>query len=169
MVKTQVRTLVHSSVIGSMLENYGCHCLPKRATNAGYGQAMDEYDSACRDLARCYKCLIDDYYFLYDRVITPELHYEWHLDVNRDITCSEQPDDDTAREDLCLCEAAYASQLGKIWDDNTFNYTLWGSDLNPSFDFDSEVHCVKNGMTEANVCCGDFPERFPFNVITKVC
>merc|ERR1712007_375408 len=87
--------------------------------------------------------------------------YRWSLNGDGSISCAANPDQH--KRDLCECDARYAMELGKVWDDATYDYTLWNAKKNSAFNFDFENVCVRSGLTDADECCGAYPERYPFD------
>jgi len=174
MAWTQIRdktTTVTQKTLNKMVQNYGCHCFPGLSKIAGgAGPAQDEYDALCRDLARCHKCIDSDYVNEIASDPTWDANtgkYRYSLLGDGSITCSGNPD--AHKKDLCECDAHYAHELGKIWDDNTYNYELWNAKKNPLFNFEYETVCVRSGMTDADECCGAYPERYPYDSATRMC
>lgn len=157
MLTRTVTTNIAQRTFRLMLENYGCHCFPGRGNNGAAGPAMDGYDKLCRDLNRCYKCLGVDHGSSFGFWH----NYRWHY-VNNEIVCTDNRNSQ-AMQDLCNCDAQYAVGLGAIWDDNTYNYTIWRNARNSQQNFDHTNTCVRSQGIETNACCGTYPFRRPFN------
>ena len=167
----QDKTSVNQKTLNKMVQNYGSHCFPGLSKIAGgAGPAQDDYDALCRDLARCHKCIEQDYINEIAADPTWDANigkYRWDLQGDGSISCDANPD--AHKRDLCLCDARYAIELGKIWDDNTYNYQLWNAKKNAQFNFDYQNVCVRSGLTDADQCCGNYPERYPFDSSTRLC
>jgi len=73
------------------------------------------------------------------------------------------------KRDLCLCDANYAMELGKVWDDAAFDYSIWLNRKNAQANFDYENICVNGGGVPSDSCCGEYPTRQPLNTISKMC
>jgi hypothetical protein len=174
MAWTQIQdktTTVNQKTLNKMVQNYGCHCFPGLSKIAGgAGPAQDEYDALCRDLARCHKCIDSDYVneIAADNTWDANIgKYRWDLMGDGSIDCSRN--DEVHKQNLCKCDARYAAELGKIWDDSTYNYQLWNAKKNSLFNFDYANVCVRSGLTDADECCGAYPERYPFDSTTRMC
>ena len=121
MVYSQINTAHSSKDISKMIQNYGCHCFPGMSRIAGgAGPAQDEYDDLCRILARCHKCIEQDYGVT---AFSSEWDadfgkYRWQVEADGSLSCNNN--NDQYKEDLCKCDAAYATAVGLVWDDNTY-------------------------------------------------
>jgi len=165
----QSKTSITSTTLSKMVQNYGCHCFPGLSKIAGgAGPAQDDYDALCRDLARCHKCIEFDHPQEITNAWDANMgKYRWSLNGDGSISCAANPDQH--KRDLCECDARYAMELGKVWDDATYDYTLWNAKKNSAFNFDFENVCVRSGLTDADECCGAYPERYPFDSSTRLC
>jgi len=163
------KTSHNAKQVNKMIQNYGCHCFPGLQKIAGgAGPAQDDYDSLCRDLARCHKCIeMDHVGELNDEWDANIGRYRWDLNADNSISCAANTEQH--KMDLCTCDANYAMALGALWDDNTFDMTLWGGKKNNLFSFDYENTCTKSGTFEADECCGVYPERHPYDSTQRMC
>jgi len=167
MLMSQINTTHNSGTISKMIQNYGCHCFPGNSKAAGgKGPAQDGYDSLCQKLARCHKCVeIDHAGFIGNDWDADIGKYRWSANADGTIDCitgnAEQH-----KQDLCTCDAFYAMEMGKIWDDATYDRQLWNAKNNADFNFDFENVCVHNGNYPGipDMCCGNYPERYPFQL-----
>jgi len=163
MLNLRITTNLHPNAITDMIQNYGCHCIPTRGNLGGAGPAQDDYDKVCRDLSRCYRCLGRDFNG-YDS----GNNYRYDVDVNNDISCNSVQNDDPMKA-LCECDRAYAYAMGAVWDDNTFDYTLWKQKKNSLFNFDHDTVCVRQTGVETDDCCGQYPDRKPYSTLANSC
>jgi len=63
----------------------------------------------------------------------------------------------------------YAIEMGKVWDDSSFNRTIWAAKNNNQFNFDAAAVCVRDGSAIADACCGSYPTRYPYDSAMKMC
>merc|ERR1711881_530923 len=163
MVVSQITTQHDSKTVNKMLQNYGCHCfLDNSRIAGGSGPAQDDYDSLCKTLARCHKCIEMDYgVSAFSQEWDDNIgKYRWQNGGAGSITCNDN--DDQFKTDLCACDAAYAMALGAVWDDSTFNKALWGNRKNQEYSLDVATACVSAGGAASDQCCGSYPARYPF-------
>lgn len=174
MTKSQITTNHSLKKIHKMIQNYGCHCFPGQERAAGgHGPAVDAQDSLCRDLSRCHRCITMEYGA--DVIDVDMDKYRFRV-VNGDINCERNTVKGwhQSKRDLCECDARFAREMGKIWNDNTFNDYYWlmpkdmrkkdkGKLIPDKPKFDITATCVGNESGKANNCCGTYPERYPYN------
>merc|ERR1711972_443944 len=160
MVWSQVepKTSLSNRDIKNLIRNYGCYCLPigTRANTALMGPPVDAYDKACKDLTRCYKCLDMDY-----EVNPSEDRFRWGYSTDNEIQCNDGRNSE-AQKAHCECDAAFATTLGALWDDSTYNRANWDHRSNDAFSLDKEAVCVGSGG-QTDECCGEYPNRSPYN------
>ena len=144
---------------------YGCWGQLGNADLPGYGAPMDIIDAAYREWHFCRTCAgIDDSGCSADN--TP---YELDLDPeSQRVTCGSAQNSLCARH-ICSCDEHLAHLLAKNW--KSIDSTLYLSQ-----GFDHTVKCVKSessggssksclassGTAEPE-CCGEYPNRFPYN------
>jgi len=154
--------------------HYGCHCLVDGMDDilAGYGQPVDEIDSACKRYKQCVKCALTDFgtevcpwYKPYKMTAMVDTETgEKHL------VCMDKAG--YCKNALCECDA----QLAK---DMAANKSSYNKDFHSRYGgFNREDECRNNshGGTGGNggtgykgegreeqVCCGEFPQRFPYS------
>jgi len=160
-------TTSHSlSTLNKMIQNYGCHCFPQFSrTVGGRGEPVDDKDALCRKLARCHSCVEMDHNNACD---ADDDGYKYDIDINAGtISCAANTD--SCKMDSCLCDKAYAEELGGIWDDNTFNLAHWLSKHNPAATLDYDADCTKTLGSANDQCCGDNPERRPYSSLVSEC
>jgi len=157
--------------VTKMLQNYGCHCFPQNSRAAGgAGAAVDDYDQLCLNLARCHKCIEQDHFV--------SLSADWDADIGKyrfdilgdgSIDC-ESGNLDQHKQDLCKCDAQFAIAMGAIWDDATYSHANWGGKNNDAYTLDYDNVCVASGAgLTADACCGDYPNRTPYDSNNKDC
>lgn len=120
-------TTTHSlSVLNKMIQNYGCHCFPNGSRSpGGHGEALDATDGLCRRLARCHACVEMDH----NNACDPEGGYKYSVDSSSGaISCTLNTEQ--CKRDACECDKKFAEDLGAIWDDNSFDYTIWNNKNN---------------------------------------
>jgi hypothetical protein len=180
MAKSQMTTKHSLRTVFRMLQNYGCHCFPGQTREAGgHGPAVDAQDSLCKDLARCHRCVELDHGK--DVIDVDHGKYRFNV-VNGAISCERNTLKGwhQSKRDLCECDARFANEIGKIWNDDTFNDYYWlhpkqmklisKGKLEPEpskFDIVSTCDAPHGG--KADSCCGGFPERYPFDSSEKAC
>ena len=169
MVRSQINSTLNARDISRRLQNYGCHCFPGMGRNGnGAGPPQDDYDSLCRDLSKCHKCILFDHFTL-DPIMSK---YRWSLNKANEIVCKNRH---PQNQNLCECDAHYATQLGRIWRDEKFDYTIWRNRKNKAFKLDWRNVCSAP-MTKhlpgrslfdqvaVQDCCGTYPYRHPYNL-----
>lgn len=155
--------------VGKRLQNYGCHCFPNNMRVAGgAGPALDDRDQLCRVLSRCHRCIEKDYGVSsfsseWDQNIGK---YRWELLGDNSIDCSGN--NDQFKQDLCKCDAEFAMNLGAMWSDASFDFTMWGNKNNQLYTLDYDTTCTGGG-TQADSCCGSYPKRFPYDSAVRTC
>lgn len=160
------------ATFNKMVQNYGCHCFPELSRTAGgKGPAVDDKDELCRELSRCHSCVMMDNGGPCDADHNNAGKYKYKIDeINKTIDCSGN-DPGSCKESLCLCDSAFAEKFGALWDDANFNTFYWmnkhNKKQNPTFDDAST--CVASGGNNANDCCGDYPDRYPYSDTTFEC
>lgn len=163
MVHSQITTNIDYRQVNRMVENYGCYCFPNRGNLGSSGPAQDEYDGLCRDLYRCYRCIARDFNGF-------ESWHNYMFTSNADGSLSCDSTRNTAEmRALCECDASFATSLGAIWDDNTYDYTLWNRKGNNEFNFDYSNVCIRGEGVETDACCGSYPQRKPYSTVASSC
>lgn len=174
MTKSQINTTHSLRTLHRMVQNYGCHCFPGQNRSAGgHGPAVDAQDSLCRDLSRCHRCITMQYG---SDIIDVDMDKYRFKVVNGDISCERNTEKGwhQSKRDLCECDARFAREMGKIWNDATYNQYFWlwprqmkkkeKGKLNPDVPkFDVDATCVGLESGKADECCGTYPERYPYN------
>lgn len=167
MAYTQIQSQTTHSLktVSKMIQNYGCHCFPGLSRAAGgSGPAMDDYDRLCKKLYRCHKCIEHDHDDLIDVNVGK---YRWSINGDGSLNCDANPDQH--KKDLCLCDADYAMELASVWDDATYDYSLWNNKKNKLYSFDAAGTCVAAAFNGDMQCCGSYPKRYPYNADTRMC
>jgi len=169
MLQTQVTTTHPSKTLYKMIQNYGCHCFPGMSKAAGgAGPAQDELDELCRTLSRCHKCIEMDHAAEVSVQWNSDFgKYRWNLENDNSITCGNN--NEQHKEDLCMCDAKFAMDLGAYWTDAAYDYTKWNNKNNNLYTFDAEGTCVQTVNEPADDCCGDYPMRYPYPSATRDC
>jgi hypothetical protein len=170
MLMSQITTSHSSSEISKMIQNYGCHCFPGNSKAAGgKGPAQDDIDSLCAQLARCHKCIEFDHgNFVEDGAWDSDIgKYKWSENADGSINCDANTEEH--KKDLCVCDAFYATEMGKTWDDASYDYTMWNAKNNAAFDFDFENVCTRAPGAISDDCCGTYPARYPYDSSIKMC
>ena len=73
------------------------------------------------------------------------------------------------KRDACECDKKFAEDLGAIWDDSSFDYTLWNAKNNALSTLDYDAVCVKLAGNPNDECCGSYPERRPYSSTVHEC
>lgn len=179
-----VTTTYNRNDFESRIKRYGCHCFPgsnksdtERHSAIGSGKAVDDIDNVCRRLSRCHRCIEIMYP---GEIDVNDGRYAWDYDINTKMfDCSKNKN--PARLALCECDASFAVEMGKTWDDNSYNESYWLNNRNNrqqgEASFDYEATCSKNKVpggngngnhvTVADKCCGVGFE--PYNSANKNC
>lgn len=149
MLESQIKNSTHPpETLVEMTEMYGCHCTSDRSV-VSTGPVMDGYDDLCKGLAMCHQCILFDFpTYRYKPVSTP---YDWSLNNDQEIICSDTLE--SAEHHSCMCDSHYAMNLGKLWSDATFNFTLWNSKKKYRLGIEFENEKVEaSSFDKENVC-----------------
>merc|ERR1711879_660258 len=111
---------------------------------------------------RFYKCLEMDF-----EINPADERFRWSNGQDNELICSD-PRNSAQQVAHCECEAQFATTLGALWDDNTYDYSMWNRKNNNQFTLDKEAVCVGNGG-QTDECCGDYPTRFPYSTVLQCC
>jgi len=139
---------------------YGCWCMPSGGAdiNRVWGQPVDEIDATCRDMQLCYKCAKLDYgNQCKDTVGYSYKGYE--VNGERRIRCMDEQN--TCRRAICECDRRLAMDLAKLEDTASMDFhSKYGT-----FNFQEQCvpQCTGSSCPKWDQCCGDYPERFPYN------
>lgn len=197
MAYTQVNTTHNRNEFEDRIKRYGCHCFPgnnvgedgvERHSAIGQGKTVDEIDSVCKRLAKCHRCIQLKYGE--DAIDVNNGRYHWSIDDDTNqFSCAKNKDE--ARKALCECDASFAIEMGKTWDDNLWSSSFWLNNRNQRQsdksdddwigDFDYDKTCQKkankqtfstrtkdpNHVQVADKCCGVGFE--PYNSRDKKC
>jgi len=120
--------------ISKKLQNYGCSCFPDNAKAAEKTQlAVDELDTACRNLRICRRCVEIEYPGQCD---TDYDRYKWTTDSNNGmVQCNfDQAKREKAKQDsdceynLCQCDAAFVDTVFELWTGQSSSGWAWNDD-----------------------------------------
>lgn len=152
--------------------NYGCHCFVSGFSVGGAGPVQDKIDLACREYARCTRCIdIDrsttDYFSDREKICTVHEPYysklkkepkaENPLDV-KTVQCGKGADEGGRQSNCqianCKCDQAFSRAVAAWWKHrNIDNQNVFNKGIN--------TICVNDvpiiGPPEA--CCGPYPTR----------
>jgi len=156
---------------------YGCHCAVKGPHDllAGTGQPLDEVDSACKRHKECIACALKDF----DQATCPWWKpYKMAAMIDdetneKHLVCQDKPG--YCKRALCECDAQFARDLyEQRMNYNRDNHHRYG-------DIDVEEQCkavnrgsfgagqAGKGVTAEHQCCGNNPQRFPYNPAKNEC
>lgn len=179
MVYSQLNTTLTAGEISKKIVSYGCYCFRdgNSGTDAsfGSGRPVDAQDRLCSNLMKCRRCIQMD--FGSDDSCDVHMEkYSYSIDTDsRLITCNNS---DPCKQEKCECDKAFAEDLGKIWNDATFNEFYWNNNKNVrrrnkrnEETFDAEANCINNeeSRLRANDCCGEIGRRMPYSTDRHDC
>ncbi|CAG5105011.1 Oidioi.mRNA.OKI2018_I69.chr1.g1754.t1.cds [Oikopleura dioica] len=164
------------------MTNYGCYCWIQGTADGviGGGKTKDMVDHHCKELYRCYKCVLNDYSANYTDVAY-SVDFTEDAAGNRQLDCSNNPKQDG--ENVCECDKRFAENIAKAEQDCAANEPddeLWGSHCmdeqfrtingGGSFNPQDNASCDKqfHGHDKQN-CCGFYPNRYPYDVNFSEC
>lgn len=169
-----------------ILRDYGCNCFPEDENAEwdgiaiyqfeSHGEPVDELDSACKEAYKRYRCFTHDVDngLLSDATsCMPGMEFEFHMSSN-EIICGPPEDPEYAlNSDLNGCKLA-ACEIERAFSYRVFN--IVGNELNPSgkklrfreqnahnFGTHGRGECKAQTGGDKDSCCGEFPNRKPFN------
>jgi len=163
------------------IEHYGCWCYFGSEYTKGRGKTQDEIDEMCQMLHFGYECIIRDSdsdgtlgCFPWDVNYTNTINasvvtdpFTGHITGSIESDCSSNIDLCALRS--CVVEMQFVHTYFHLWIDRKFDRTTFAppnKNLLHSEGFDSEdiCHGAKSGYIEPEqLCCGDYPFRFPYN------
>jgi len=161
------------------IENYGCWCyLGSRLTN-GRGQPQDTYDTICRDLQLCLRCVgIDNAGSSCDPVTQTYVSTFTVVGTVNPISHCSNHNNNQCAEDVCCCEQQFLADLISTLFANPSSTTGWnsayvhdgyqvyGQAAGTDGDFNTAT-CSSNPGNSASsgnlACCGTKPRRFPYS------
>lgn len=155
---------------------YGCHCMVNGPHDimAGYGNPVDEIDSACKRHQECIACAMRDFGaelcpwwkpYKMQAMVDDETNEKF-------LTCEDKPG--YCKRALCECDAQLARD---IFDERA----VYDRDFHHRYGTFSKDQCrqVNRGKYEdvkgdkkpkpEAQCCGSFPKRFPFSPAKQEC
>ena len=94
------------------MTNYGCYCWIQGTADGviGGGKTKDMVDHHCKELYRCYKCVLNDYSANYTDVAY-SVDFIEDAAGNRQLDCSNNPKQDG--ENVCECDKRFAENIAK--------------------------------------------------------
>lgn len=150
-----------------MIVNYGCHCFVGGLTVGGHGPVQDKIDLACREYARCIKCIDVDraeqkYFDDRDNACFP--HQPYFSKLKRDyqsskksIACGRGAEDGGRQTKCqianCKCDVAFAKAVANWFSHyKEENKDIYHMGIEP---------CVnpQSSMGPPTGCCGEYPTR----------
>jgi len=163
--------------------NYGCYCWilgPMRGVIGG-GQTKDAIDSLCGELYKCYKCLNLDFGSK-STMFEYNVNLIEHADGRRELECQEGENINACKCDVMFaekmavvnqqCEADLDNgvQNSQFCINEDFRTEAGGGTFDP---FDNTAGgCLKLNMEGHNAkdnCCGVYPDRLPFDSMSREC
>jgi hypothetical protein len=148
----------------SPLWGYGCWCfLGNVESTLGRGPPIDSFDTVCKGLTTCYRCITNDAE-QDDRHCDPyTVEFDASLQVSGQIgqlanitaTCQTKNQDECAWQ-TCSCAMTMVSGF--------FNLSFAGSEgFDPNLQhkngFDYALECPQQGVATDRQCCGFYPSR----------
>lgn len=175
-----------------LLTNYGCNCYPTshEAISAidpnnswlhmAYkGQPIDELDQACLDVYNSYKCMFMDHeagrinqigkYGCYKGMT-----FRWHFDTNGEIQCGRPSNlnyyntEDDCRLAACQIEKNFVYKVQNFLNSQGGAENFYNNNQN-NYGYCPNVKRNGKVRTERDSCCGEFPNRVPFNSLYREC
>jgi len=156
------------------MTNYGCYCWIQGTADGviGGGKTKDMVDHHCKELYRCYKCVLNDYSANYTDVAYT-VDFTEDDSGNRALECSNNVKQDS--ENVCECDKRFAENIARAEKDCSANKPddeMFGSHcmaeefrtLNGGGSFNPQTSCDKqfHGHDKEN-CCGFYPNRYPYD------
>jgi len=150
--------------------DYGCHCFPSAAeklitSSSGIGEPMDDVDSTCSSLSKCYRCLEAEYEGTKKGCDANGRNYGVRLTTdelgNKNIECTDPAEE--CKRNICECDKAFAYSMRD-------SESSWDVSTQKKKGFNRENECSPQGNRRLGIrtfgefigCCGD-KSTFPFN------
>lgn len=180
------------------LRNYGCNCYPGNYDKkniitdemmwnfGGNGQPVDELDNACLKAFSNYRCfrydLMENNFKKFNVVYGPyeKCHFgvpfEYHMGKNGGIICGPDSNpgyrynraENACKLYACNIERDFANNAFAILQNAPGDYARANIQ---NFNLGIEGKCVKknNVNTSRDMCCGNYPNRFPYDSNKEDC
>lgn len=162
------------------LDGYGCWCHLGDGLTKGVGTPRDPYDSACKSLQGCARCAEEDFGDEGCDAASHNYNVPFLFSNNRnaiETNCIAANPNDNCAQALCMCQVN--------WLNNVLQVGFGGNGVSPALSHDnfdgSQCATSRGGSTgqqdndgsssirEPKTCCGNYPERFPFNLKNSSC
>merc|ERR1711935_779785 len=149
----------------------GCWCFFDSDFNRGHGLPIGALDQLCKNLNNCYQCsLVDGEADGNDDCVEPyNVSYNSGVGVgNLNDACMAANGGMNCQSRVCSCEGSFV--------ENLLAFFIGGGAIDPShkhsngFVFEArEGDCavLKAGTPSEEACCGDYPQRRPFKLLTE--
>jgi hypothetical protein len=159
------------------LKSYGCYCYAFGSNTVGphfnyNGEPLDELDALCKKLYRAQKCVaIDNEAGVYEKECTITNAYQWVLDDNNKVSCTDptKKNPNQCKVNMCELENDFTDKVAALFasgwtrNDNLYKWTEDEYKLNcPHFD-------NNNGNSSELKCCGKAAERKTYNSLVNTC
>jgi len=182
----------------NLLRNYGCNCYPENFDKeneftgevqynfGGNGQPVDALDQACLKAYHNFRCfkhdLVENNFKQYNMAFGPfeECHFgvpfEFHQGRNGGIICGPESNpgyrfnrsEHICKLYACSIERAFAEEVFEIVGNRPGDYgRLHPENYNKGIDGTCEKR--NDPSTDRNMCCGQYPTRYPYDPNRKVC
>jgi len=155
------------------MNEMGCWCFFDEDFNRGHGLPTGALDQLCKNLNNCYQCALVD--GQKDGAAADEVCDEPYNTVYNSgvgigdlfIACSAANPGDACGSRVCSCEGSFV--------ENLLAFFIGGGSIDPSqkhangFVFDArdgDCAVTKTGAVSEEDCCGDYPQRRPFKLLT---
>lgn len=178
MVHSQMNTTFSAGDISKRIVSYGCYCFRDGNSGSdasfGTGKPVDDQDRLCSNLMKCRRCIQMDFSGECDVHMEK---YSYEIDSDNTILCDENQD--PCKLHKCECDKAFAEDLAKVWNDDSFNEFYWGNSKNirrrnkrnqDIFNGDESCKIVgEDNRLRADDCCGEVGRRLPYSLMRHDC
>lgn len=170
----------------SALNNYGCWCYFEVDNyHRGKGKHIDSYDALCKKYNQGMECISLDlggsgcepWVQAYTAIPNLSLSALGLAVVDIEQACIDENPGDQCAQTVCHVESKFIHDItvlvstGTSTDINLFHEVNGVEQFNPDAEVSPGVNAcdVVEGPPSEKSCCGDYPNRIPYRVISKEC
>merc|ERR1712110_360391 len=151
---------------------YGCYCFFGKNAGKGSGKPRNQVDKLCKNLQFCYRCVTIDSWFNADETCRPGeqtyvVNSNHETEGEKIMTECMVGNDDDCSINTCCCETKFVADLIELfWDGYIFEPEYKHQPEGP---FSWDLNCYVKPATKVLSCCGEYPERFPYDIDAYEC
>jgi len=149
---------------------YGCYCHFGEDAGKGQGKVQNSLDRLCKSLQMCYRCATIDSWE-HDEICHPGSE-TYVVDMTKDFggegimaECLRENNENVCKVHTCCCEVEFITSLIELfWQGYVFDNSLKHG---PNWKWSD--HCQADWEPHTSSCCGEYPQRRPYNMDKQEC